>query len=254
MHPEADAFLDVIFDHPDDDTPRLVYADWLQEHDQENYAQFIRLQCAVAGEKPWSDEANRLWVEIGRVWNWLDEEWWPATRDAWLSGWGWQLLDAVHFKRGFPRSSFSATDDQFHRYLVEETCWPWFPHPDCEMLLTSEGDWETLAAFPQLRQLKQLRFAVYTDDGWDFVWVPDEIIGLLRSPHLCRLETLDLSARCLTQRVVNILLSASNLSSIERLVVHFYERRDHYDPPEAVVDPEEAVLQLKSRFKWVIQH
>jgi uncharacterized protein (TIGR02996 family) len=43
MHPEADAFLDAIFDNPDDDTPRLVYADWLQEHGQEDYAQFIRL-------------------------------------------------------------------------------------------------------------------------------------------------------------------------------------------------------------------
>jgi uncharacterized protein (TIGR02996 family) len=42
MHPEADAFLDAIFDHPDDDTPRLVYADWLQEGGYEDYAQFIR--------------------------------------------------------------------------------------------------------------------------------------------------------------------------------------------------------------------
>src|SRR5579883_3220124 len=84
MHPEADALLDAIFNHPDDDTPRLVYADWLQEHGYEDYAQFIRLQCAAAHEELWSDEANRLWVEIGRVWNRLDREWMPATRDQWL--------------------------------------------------------------------------------------------------------------------------------------------------------------------------
>jgi uncharacterized protein (TIGR02996 family) len=47
MHPEADAFLDAIFDNPDDDTPRLVYADWLQEHGQEDYAQFIRLSIEM---------------------------------------------------------------------------------------------------------------------------------------------------------------------------------------------------------------
>lgn len=64
MHPEADAFLDAIFDYPDDDTPRLVYADWLQEHGQENYAQFIRLQCAAAREKPWS--ARRGKPIVGR--------------------------------------------------------------------------------------------------------------------------------------------------------------------------------------------
>lgn len=47
MHPEADALLDAIFDHPDDDTPRLVYADWLQEHGHEDYAQFIRLSIQL---------------------------------------------------------------------------------------------------------------------------------------------------------------------------------------------------------------
>jgi uncharacterized protein (TIGR02996 family) len=33
---------------PDDDTPRLVYADWLQENGDPDRAEFIRLQCAVA--------------------------------------------------------------------------------------------------------------------------------------------------------------------------------------------------------------
>src|SRR5687768_9512224 len=117
MHPEADAFLDAIFDHPDDDTPRLVYADWLQEHGQENYAQFIRLQCAAAREKPWSDAANRLWEEIGRVWNRLDEEWWPATRDTW--GWIYGkglLLDAVHFERGFLLSTMAVSPARLASY------------------------------------------------------------------------------------------------------------------------------------------
>lgn len=33
---------------PDDDTPRLVYADWLQENGDEARAEFIRLQCQIA--------------------------------------------------------------------------------------------------------------------------------------------------------------------------------------------------------------
>ncbi len=120
MHPEADAFLDAIVDNPDDDTPRLVYADWLQEHGQENYAQFIRLQCAAAREKPWSDEANRLWEEIGRVWTKLDQEWLPATRDEAL----WYtnqegLLDAVHFERGFFRRSTELPPELILRYATE---------------------------------------------------------------------------------------------------------------------------------------
>lgn len=53
MHPDADAFLDAIFDHPDDDTHRLVYADWLQDRGYEDYAQFICLSIrADGGSKP----------------------------------------------------------------------------------------------------------------------------------------------------------------------------------------------------------
>lgn len=33
--------------HPNDDTPRLVYADWLEEHGDEARAAFIRAQCAL---------------------------------------------------------------------------------------------------------------------------------------------------------------------------------------------------------------
>jgi uncharacterized protein (TIGR02996 family) len=43
MSDEA-ALLDVIRAQPDEDTPRLMYADWLQEHGQPERAEFIRLQ------------------------------------------------------------------------------------------------------------------------------------------------------------------------------------------------------------------
>jgi uncharacterized protein (TIGR02996 family) len=44
-HPQELTFLDAIQSAPRDDTPRLVYADWLDEHGQPEYAEFIRLQC-----------------------------------------------------------------------------------------------------------------------------------------------------------------------------------------------------------------
>lgn len=43
-----DAFLADIIEHPDDDTPRLIYADWLEDHDQPERAEFIRVQCELA--------------------------------------------------------------------------------------------------------------------------------------------------------------------------------------------------------------
>ncbi len=45
---ERDALLRAICDNPDDDTPRLVIADWLQEHGEDERAEFIRLQIVLA--------------------------------------------------------------------------------------------------------------------------------------------------------------------------------------------------------------
>jgi type IV pilus assembly protein PilB len=43
-----DAFLQEIVEHPDEDRPRLVYADWLEEHGDPDRADFIRVQCLLA--------------------------------------------------------------------------------------------------------------------------------------------------------------------------------------------------------------
>jgi uncharacterized protein (TIGR02996 family) len=46
------AFLRAIIEHPGDDGPRLVYADWLDEQGQAARAEFIRIQCELAAD--WS--------------------------------------------------------------------------------------------------------------------------------------------------------------------------------------------------------
>jgi uncharacterized protein (TIGR02996 family) len=45
---DEQAFLDAVIAAPDDDAPRLIYADWLDEHNQSERAEFIRLQCELA--------------------------------------------------------------------------------------------------------------------------------------------------------------------------------------------------------------
>ena len=42
---QHEAFLRAIFDDPEDDTPRIIYADFLEENGQEDRAAFIRAQC-----------------------------------------------------------------------------------------------------------------------------------------------------------------------------------------------------------------
>jgi uncharacterized protein (TIGR02996 family) len=45
--PVAQAFLRDICANPEDDTPRLIYADWLDERGEEARAEFIRVQCEM---------------------------------------------------------------------------------------------------------------------------------------------------------------------------------------------------------------
>jgi uncharacterized protein (TIGR02996 family) len=44
-----DAFLHALREQPEDDAPRLVYADWLEEHGDPDRAEFIRAQVRLAG-------------------------------------------------------------------------------------------------------------------------------------------------------------------------------------------------------------
>src|SRR5262245_51579788 len=75
-HPDAVALYQAILAHPDDDTPRLVYADWLDEHGDHDRAEFIRVQCRLARMNEWDDgytadhlRATRLLHEHEMKWS-----------------------------------------------------------------------------------------------------------------------------------------------------------------------------------------
>jgi uncharacterized protein (TIGR02996 family) len=57
---DRDALLAAVFDRPADDAPRLVYADWLDEHGEPAQAAFIRAQIELARTDPDTDEHDRL--------------------------------------------------------------------------------------------------------------------------------------------------------------------------------------------------
>lgn len=92
MSDEA-ALLRAIHAHPDDDTPRLVYADWLDDHGQPERAEFIRLQIEWARSS--DDAAHRRADELL-----------VAHRSAWTAHHGARETERVWvgFRRGFPAS------------------------------------------------------------------------------------------------------------------------------------------------------
>jgi uncharacterized protein (TIGR02996 family) len=75
------AFLDAIRAKPGDDTLRLIFADWLEEHGESARANFIRLQCQAERTPAWTSrrldlqrQADELLLEHERDWlgDWCD--------------------------------------------------------------------------------------------------------------------------------------------------------------------------------------
>lgn len=83
----AEALLAAIYAHPEDDAPRIVYADWLQERDDVR-GEFIALQLQPTAE---SRKRERALVK--------------QHRKAWLGPLATVLRGEVEFRRGFPASA-----------------------------------------------------------------------------------------------------------------------------------------------------
>jgi uncharacterized protein (TIGR02996 family) len=74
VHPDVDAFLRVILHNLDDATPRLVFADWLEETDEPSnvaWAQYIRAQAELAAQPPiggrWGELEAQAAEEVPRI-------------------------------------------------------------------------------------------------------------------------------------------------------------------------------------------
>src|SRR5262245_71652 len=90
---EGRAFLEAIREAPEDDTPRLVYADWLDDHGDEARAEFVRLQCELARLGP--KEERRAGLEQ------RERQLLASNRGTWLGPLA-KVLHRCTFSRGFP--------------------------------------------------------------------------------------------------------------------------------------------------------
>jgi len=101
---DEDALLAAIIADPDEDTPRLVYADWLDENGQEERAEFIRLQIArrctmrdcSAKLFPFLVHYPDEWTRFGREAELLARNW-----DAWAEPFRPWTHGSLFFHRGF---------------------------------------------------------------------------------------------------------------------------------------------------------
>src|SRR5262245_25730748 len=107
------ALLAAIWEHPHEDTPRLVYADWLDEHDADPgpagraestpgagpgsraaRAEFIRVQCELARRDAWDEEGRAVLLK-------REKELWLKWRTRWRAHLP-KERKKCDFHRGFP--------------------------------------------------------------------------------------------------------------------------------------------------------
>src|SRR5262245_35601142 len=69
----GEALFRAVTENPDEDTPRLVYADWLQENGDTDRAEFIRLQVEAA-QLPEGD-GHRLEARADKLLALHEDEW-----------------------------------------------------------------------------------------------------------------------------------------------------------------------------------
>lgn len=103
MDDEQQAFLNAIKHDPDDNLPRLVYADWLEENGKKPHADLIRWQCKYEDrDEPFNSEALSIlgWhgrFLNGRICGWLDS----VTRLLVFINVEGQTADKLYIRRGF---------------------------------------------------------------------------------------------------------------------------------------------------------
>lgn len=180
MHPDL---LAAVLAAPDDDGPRLVYADWLDEYGDPTRAEFIRIQIEIvrrnvlAAVQPSTSEIHLLSRERILL-HQFGENWLAPLR-----------------AKGEPLMN-RRSHGQFVRGFVEIV-------------------WMTASTFLRRGEVlfqrvpvRELRVTQVQENEWS---------PLLRSRLLPRLTTLDLSGRLLGDRRVERLVEAINSTSVRRL-------------------------------------
>jgi uncharacterized protein (TIGR02996 family) len=195
VHPER--FLEDVQEHPQDDAPRLSYADWLDEHGEHPLAEFIRVQCRLArlpvnhlGILELEQREQELLAEHER-------EWVGDLAD---------IADWWTFRRGFVEE-VSTTVEHF----LAHACSLYHQAPIQEVHLTEARDrMECLAASPYLQRVTYLDLSnnLLRDQGAKW---------LANSPHLAHTLGLNLSSAGIGDAGIKALAASPHLTSLREL-------------------------------------
>ena len=166
---DSDALYRAIVANPEDDTPRLVYADWLQENDRPEEAEFVRVQCRLETSAPDHPEYAEWLAREAELKLWLAahvprpsvrlraglyvENWWWYTR----RGFARFLEFAGHMRTGLkPMRELAAAVER--AFAVLPTRW-------LVLRSVTVAQLAELFGYPVVEQVERITIQLGVDDG-----------------------------------------------------------------------------------------
>jgi uncharacterized protein (TIGR02996 family) len=197
------ALLQAVLDAPDDDLPRLVFADWLDDHDESDRADFIRAQIELSR----TPEDSPRFEQLRRQTNTQ-----PRTmrQDRWLKevpGWA---RHRAEFRRGFVEHVV-CTAASFARRgarLFDNA-------PVRSVTLTAFSNQVGLVA--TVPYTSRLRALTLNAERYEERLTPAEIQQLAASPHVANLEMLNLVGNWLGGPETERLTASTGFPSLHTL-------------------------------------
>jgi uncharacterized protein (TIGR02996 family) len=230
--PTRDALHAAICAHPDEDTPRLVYADYIEEHGDSARAEFIRAQCRLATMNEWDDGYTALEVRCRRL---LAEhpDWYEPLRLLAKPPFRGELDIAAEFARGFPERVELTVD----RFLdAHERLFAAVPLRTAEFSIYDTLECAQLAAYPALGRLRGLDIAL--TDGIMRGNADESLRAFATSAHLAGLDRLRVRATLAGIEPLQQLVESPHLRPLRAFTLSLSLR----DPP---LDPTRV-----ARWKW----
>ena len=217
-----ETFLQAIREAPTDDAPRLIYADWLEEHGQADRAEFIRVQCRLSRITRLPETDPQLFTLVSRAEDLLRSHWqdWVDPLREIVGPWrdrcggGWMRTEyhpegLREFRRGFVESlSLDAERFLRHARQIQKLT------PLREVRLWGAGRYATeLANESTLAGLSVLGFMDY----YDAPLTASDVTLLAASPYLDGLVALYLGRNSLGDEGVETLAHAPWMSGVKIL-------------------------------------
>jgi uncharacterized protein (TIGR02996 family) len=200
--PEEAALIRSVVAEPDSDTPRLVYADWLEEHGRAERAELIRTQCDLVRLQ---DREKTLLEQHGS--KWIEEEW-------------GRYGEGHRFHRGFPEEvslhfkTFMAHHQELEKYTPVSRL-----HLRGRLTDNMDDDLTTLAKLPAVHQIRSLELDEPGIEPPHSNYGPKGIQALAASLYLKQLQQLRLHSQQIRAEGASIIANSPTFQNLTHLIL-----------------------------------